>query len=229
MKAMILAAGLGSRMMPLSKTCPKPLLKINGTSLIEHVIILLKNAGITDIAINTCHHGHKIIEQLKTGEAYGVSIKYSQESTLLGTGGGIVRALPVLGSKPFLLISGDIWTDFPVETLLNKTVINNVSHAHLVMVNNPEFHPDGDFGLTGKGVISQDLVPKLTYANIGIINPRLFNDSETIHPKAFSLTQVLNPAIASNKVTGELYQGRWWNVGTPSVLEALNAQTTKVD
>jgi len=216
MKAMILAAGLGERMQPLSCTQPKPLLKAGKHRLMEHNLIALQQAGITDIIINVHHHAEQIISTLGDGQRYQVSIQYSQEKNqLLGTGGGITQALPLLGSESFLLLSADIWTDYPFETLLSRTI----EDAHLIMVDNPAFHPKGDYSLNPHHQITLPSNNTLTYASMGVFNPKLFNTKLT---KPFNLTQALEPAIQSQRVSGEHYKGQWWNVGTPELLAQLD-------
>ena len=216
MKAMILAAGLGERMQPLSSTQPKPLLKAGKHRLIEHNLIALQQAGITDIVINVHHHAKQIISTLGDGKRYRVSIQYSQEQNqLLGTGGGIVQALPLLGSEPFLLLSADIWTDYPFHTLHSQTI----EDAHLIMVDNPDFHPAGDYSLTPNHQITPPKNHTLTYASMGIFNPKLFDTNLT---QPFNLTQALEPAIHTQRVSGEHFKGQWWNVGTPELLAQLD-------
>ena len=216
MKAMILAAGLGERMQPLSCTQPKPLLKAGKYRLIEHNLIALEKAGITDIIINVHHHAEQIISTLGDGQRYQVSIQYSHEQNqLLGTGGGITRALPLLGSEPFLLLSADIWTDYPFQKLHSRTI----DDAHLIMVENPAFHPKGDYSLNSNHQITLPRKNTLTYASMGVFNPKLF-DTKLTQP--FHLTHAIEPAIQSKRVSGEHYKGQWWNVGTPELLAKLD-------
>ncbi len=216
MKAMILAAGLGKRMHPLSSAQPKPLLKAGQSSLIEHNLIALHRAGITEVIINVHHYAEQIMAALGDGRRYQLSIQYSREPTqLLGTGGGITHALPLLGTAPFLLLSADIWTDYPFQTLLSQPIAD----AHLIMVDNPPFHTSGDYSLNPQYQITSPTQNTLTYASMGVFNPELFNTQ--LH-KPFDLTEALDPAIQSHRVSGEHYAGQWWNVGTPKLLQQLN-------
>lgn len=213
---MILAAGRGERLKPLTTITPKPLLKIGNTTLIGHVLRQIQAAGITEVVINVHHLGDQIIQYCGNGSAFGLTIQYSIEEELLETGGGIFRALPLLGDQPFLLMSADVWTNYPLEKIIHK----KVSHAHLMFVDNPDFHVSGDYGLDEKGFVRDDLADKLTYASFGILHPSLFAaEKEGI----FRLTRVLKPAIEKHLVTGERYSGEWYNVGTQKELLALQA------
>lgn len=208
-RAMILAAGRGQRMGELTTHTPKPLLKVGGRYLIDYAISSLKQAGVSEIIINVSWHGDQIKAALGDGSQYGVKILYSEEQERLETGGGIFQALPLLGSEPFLVISSDIITDYPLQELPQPQGL-----AHLIMVNNPGYHSHGDYGLKD-GFIEMDTSHKLTYASVGVYRPELFAHCSAGH---FRLSTVLNPAIADGKVTGELYQGKWHNVGTPDDL-----------
>lgn len=214
MKAMILAAGLGTRMRPLTLTTPKPLLKVGNTTLIEHALQQLKKAGIADIVINVHHLREHIMQHCGDGSDFGLRIQYSIEDELLETGGGIFQALPLLGSEPFLVISADVWTDFPLSQLMQK----KIDAAHLVLVDNPGFHPNGDFGLDQHNIVRDNLEKKFTYANIGIFHPDLFRAEKH---GVFRLTKVLRPAIANGAITGEYYAGEWHNIGTREQLNNL--------
>lgn len=213
MKAMILAAGRGERMRPLSDQTPKPLLPVGGKPLIAHHLIKLASIGIHDVVINVAHLAEKIQHALGDGQQYGVKITYSYEPAALETGGGIYQALSFLGTEPFLLLSSDIWTDYPLQNLLSRTD----QLAHLILVANPDFKPVGDYDLQNGRVI-QTPHPPYTYASFGIIHPQLFIGSSG---GTFPLTAVLNPAIAKNKVSGEVYQGVWFNLGTPAQYQQL--------
>lgn len=208
MRAMILAAGLGTRMGELTRKTPKALLRIGDHYLIEHSLMQLVKAGIQDIVINLFFHGEQIEKALGNGKRYGATILYSKENERLETGGGIFKALPLLGPDPFLVISCDIITDFPFYKLDS---LSNHHLAHLIMVDNPVYHPEGDFALT-HDEINLDQSPKLTYANIGLFHPSLFN---SCRPGHFRLTTVLQPAIKKKLVSGEYYAGKWHNIGTP--------------
>ncbi len=214
MRAMILAAGRGQRMGDLTLTTPKPLLRVFDHYLIEYTFASLKRAGITDIVINVSYLATQLMQALGDGRDFGVNITYSIEETRLETGGGIVQALPLLGDQPFLVISSDIICDFPLQTLASR-----LSHlAHLVLVDNPSFHPEGDFGLQQE-MISMTATPRLTFANIGIYHPDFFKDIAVGH---FPLNRLLFKAIENNEVSGEYFQGLWFNVGTQQDLSALH-------
>lgn len=214
MKAMILAAGRGSRMREYCADFPKPLMPIGNTTLIENMLCQLAKAGIEEVIINVSYLAQKIIDALGDGDRYGVRIQYSiEKERALETGGGVKKALPLLGEAPFLVVSGDIWTQYPFATLTNK----KIDGAHLVLVNNPTFHPAGDFCLHSGRV---DLIngERFTFGNIAILHPSLF---ATCDQAIFPLSIVLKEAINKGLVTGELYQGVWHNVGTPDELEIL--------
>jgi MurNAc alpha-1-phosphate uridylyltransferase len=214
MRAMILAAGRGERMGELTAQTPKPLLQVAGHYLIEFAIASLKRAGIQEIVINVSYHRDQIKSILGDGARYGVTILYSEEAERLETGGGIVHALPLLGDEPFIVISSDIITAFPLATLPKEPQ----GLAHLVLVNNPVFHPDGDFGLRDSKVGLQ-IQPRLTFANIGIYRPDIFS---ACTPGFFPWKQVMFPLIESGQVTGEHYEGPWFNIGTPADLLDVN-------
>lgn len=216
MRAMILAAGKGERMLPLTKNTPKPLLKVAGKTLIEHHLYALADSGIREVVINVCHLGDQIVAMLGDGSRYRIKIQYSVEDHLLNTGGGIVQALPLLGREPFLVVSADIYTDFDFSSL--PTSITGV--AHLVLVDNPVYKPDGDFSLQGRQVTPASHNANLTYANIGIYCSRMFEDAPQ---GAFGLGDLLRSQIAAGKVTGQYFNGVWHNVGTPSDLAMVNA------
>ncbi len=207
MKAMLLAAGRGKRLSPLTDEIPKPLLKVNGQPLIAYHLINLARLGITDIVINISYLADLIKNTLGSGRQYGVNIHYSYEPVLLETGGGIYQALPLLGAEPFLVVSADIWTDYPFAQLPAK--ITNL--AHLVLVPNPDFHPAGDFGYEKNGLLNLQDAKKYTFGNIGIYHPDLFADCR---PGYFRLGDLLFSAIKKQQITGEIYRGKWFNVGT---------------
>lgn len=216
MKAFILAAGLGERMRPLTATTPKPLLTVNDTPLIVYILERLSAAGITEVMINIHHLGEQIREALGDGERFNLTLHYSDESQqLLGTGGGIQRALPWLGDAPFMVVSADIFTDYLFEPLPDLAA-NDL--AHVVLVNNPDYHPQGDFSLdeTGRAGLTG---MRFTYANIAVLSPALFTDPTAT---VFSLGPLLESAVMRGKVTGEFYNGHWFNVGNPDILAALN-------
>ncbi len=216
MKAMILAAGRGNRMRPLTDTTPKPLLQAGGTTLIGHQIQRLAAAGIRDLVINHAHLGAQIERALGDGTADGVRIRYSPEGEgrALETGGGIFRALPLLAPGPFLVVNGDIWCDLDYAALQ----IGDADLAHLVLVDNPAHHPAGDFTLV-EGRVRREGSPRLTFAGIGIYRPSLFADCA---PGAFPLAPLLTHAIGRGLVGGTHHAGQWIDIGTPERLQALD-------
>lgn len=214
MKAMLLAAGRGSRLQPLTDTTPKPLLLAGSNSLIEYNLMALHKAGIREVVINVCHHAKQIIDRLGDGSRYGLTIAYSYEKgEVLGTGGGIYQALPLLGDEPFILVSADVWCEFPYDAAF----INSNRDVHLVLVENPYYHTTGDYALANDGTVMMS-GNKLTYAGIAKIHPRLFAHCK---PGSFSLSPLLSDAVQRRAVTGEIYRGRWFNVGTVEELEKL--------
>lgn len=215
MRAMILSAGRGERMRPLTLSIPKPLVTIKGKPLIVYHIERLVNAGIQDIVINLGYLGDRIQHALGTGENFGVRLHYSHEDPILNTGGGILQALALLGSEPFLVLSADLYTDFPLATLIHTPL----DLMHLVLVDNPEFHQHGDYGLNqGQLTLTGE---RLTFSGIGVLHPDLFKGYP---PKAFPLSEPFQQAIQQGRATGEHYTGLWYNVGTMEVLEELNAR-----
>lgn len=215
MKAMILAAGLGERMRPLTLHTPKPLLQAGTHSLIEHHIIKLRQAGVYDIIINLSYLGDHIKQKLGDGRAMNVTIAYSEEGPVpLGTAGAIIKALPLLGKEPFMLISADIFSDFAIEALLDKT--NYL--AHMVMVPNPDFHEQGDYGITD-GLLTQDY-PKFTYANYSVWHPSVFEHANTNLP--IGIKPFIDNTLKISPISTELFSGYWINVGTPEQLANLN-------
>lgn len=216
MKAMILAAGKGERMRPLTNSTPKPLLTVNGQPLIIYHLYALAKAGITEVIINTHYLGDQIIQLIGPGARFGLKIEYSIEEQLLDTGGGINKVLPFFGSDPFLVISADVLTDFPLHTLPHFP--NGL--AHLVMVDNPSYHPEGDFGLDrGKIRLKNAGMPTFTYGNIGIYRPEFF-----VHAPegAFPLAHLLRQHISNDLICGQYYSGVWHNIGTPADLALVN-------
>jgi len=219
MKAMILAAGRGERLRPLTDTTPKPLLRVGGHSLIEYHLKALKEAGITDIVVNLAWLGDQIESTLGDGSRYGVRIAYSYETgQALETGGGIYKALPLLtdnGNTPFIVTNADTWTDFPYHNLSGQLS----GLAHLVMVDNPPQHPDGDF-VFENGFLKEAGDERLTFSGIGVYSPALFSGiSETIFPLAPLLREAMNKQL----VTAEHYQGSWFDIGTAERLQMLDA------
>ncbi len=220
MKAMILAAGLGTRMRPLTLTTPKPLLAVGGKCLIEYHIERLVAAGVTDLVINHAWLGQQIEDYLGTGERYGARIQYSAESEPLETGGGIRKALPLLcedGNNPFILLNGDLFSTHPLSTLLDVQVPRG--GAHLVLTENPAWHPLGDFALDNQGMVSDVGDAKLTFSGISVMTPELF---EGIESEAFPLAPLLRDKMQAGLITGSHLQGYWEDVGTPERLAALD-------
>lgn len=218
MKAMILAAGRGLRLRPLTDTTPKPLILVANKPLIVHQVLKLARIGIKEIVINVSYQAKQIIDTLGDGRAYGVKIEYSFEPTALETGGGICQALNILGTSPFIVISADIWTDFSLEHLLAHS-LSSFALAHLILVDNPGFHPQGDFNLTQTGLLNlDDTSNKFTFASLGVYHPDLFQGKSGTFP----LSSLLYEYIAEKKITGEYYKGLWFNIGTPTELERLN-------
>ncbi len=217
MKAMLTAAGFGERMQPLTKTTPKPLLTIDDKPLIVYHLEALKQAGIQDIVINTHHLANSIREALGSGEKCGVNLHYSHEDSLLGTGGGLFQALPLLNHEPFIIAAADLWTDYPYERLVNHT---NLQHAHLVLIDNPPWHPQGDFDLGKHKQVCLSQSPKLAFSGIGVYHPNLFAGCQ---PGTFPIGPLLQRAIKAKQVTGERYEGVLLNIGTPEQLAALQA------
>lgn len=217
MKAMILAAGRGERMRPLTDKIPKPLLEVGGKALIEYHLEGLRKAGVSDVVINHAWLGNLIEAQLGDGCNYDLRIRYSAEvPRALETAGGIIQALPLLGDEPFIVINGDIWTEYPLQQLPSR--LDGL--AHLVMVDNPEHHPAGDFYLDDAG-LKPDGEPRLTYSGIGVYSPRLFKQLEQgIRP----LAPLLINAMQNGLVSGEYFRGVWLDIGTPERLHELDIE-----
>jgi MurNAc alpha-1-phosphate uridylyltransferase len=218
-------------MRPLTDDVPKPLLTAGGRRLIEWQLDRLARAGIRDIVINIAHLPDQFESVLGTGERYGVTLAYSREGghadDALETLGGIVRALPLLGGAPFVVVSGDIVTDFDYSTLQLPAagIVAGSADAHLVLVDNPAFHRHGDMGCV-EGRIDPDAARRLTYANIGMFAPRLFDDLQPVRARLFPW---LYEAARAGRVTGEHFRGRWYNVGTPAELARLDADLRTFD
>ncbi len=221
MKAMILAAGRGERMRPLTDHTPKPLLPAGDKPLIVWHIERLAKTGITELVINHAHLGAQIEEALGDGRRFGVQIQYSPEHpAALETAGGIAHALHLLGGEPFAVVNGDIWCDYDFAGLPQRAVALAASNdaAHLVLVNNPAHHPEGDFGLQQGRV--NDTQPRLTFSGVGVYRPDLF--SQLDRNSAAPLGPLLRAQIALGKVSGEHHTGRWVDVGTPQRLTDLD-------
>ena len=222
MKAMILAAGLGERMRPLTDHTPKPLLQAGGKPLIEHHLRRLAEAGFSEVVINVSHLAGQIIDYCGDGSHWGLSIAYSEEDAPLETAGGIIRALPLLGQAPFLVINGDIWIDYPLAQL-REYDWREVEQAHLVMVTNPPQHPHGDFILEGNGRVGfrEECGTGYTYAGLALYRPEFFAG---IGQGKLALRPLLDAAIAAGTLGGEYYSGQWHDIGTPERLATLDAQ-----
>jgi MurNAc alpha-1-phosphate uridylyltransferase len=215
MRAMILAAGRGERLRPLTDALPKPLIEVRGKPLIAHHLEGLAAAGFRHVVINLSHLGEMIRDTLGDGTSWGLPIHYSQEPPeALETGGGIRQALEFLGSSPFAVINGDVFCAYPLGRL--RTV--KCDQAHLVLVPNPDHNPDGDFSLQG-GYIGLDGQPRHTFSGIGVYHPRFFASSA---PGRYSVKPMLRAAAGRRQVTGEIYRGVWHDVGTLERLQALD-------
>jgi MurNAc alpha-1-phosphate uridylyltransferase len=220
LKAMILAAGRGERMRPLTDSIPKPLLLAGGKPLIRYPLEALARAGVRDVVINLSWQGEALRRALGDSASLGLRLHWSDEGTpSLETGGGIFRALPLLGPDPFVVVNGDVWTDFELALLIgDPAVLDREALAKLVLVPNPPQHPSGDFGLEGGDVVERD-TDRLTYSGIGVYRPEFF---EGCQDGRFPLLPLLRRAIAARRLRGLLHSGRWTDVGTPERLARLD-------
>ena len=216
--AMILAAGRGERMRPLTDHLPKPLLVAGGQALIVWHLHALAAAGFTRVVINHAHLGAQIETYLGNGTAFGVEIVYSPELIALETAGGIAHALPLLGNAPFLVINADIWTDYDFASIRHSGLTIG-QLAHLVLVDNPAHHAAGDFALLNQQVHS-DAEPRLTFSGIGCYHPSLF--AGLVENQPARLAPLLRGAMRHGQVSGEHYCGRWYDIGTPVRLAELD-------
>jgi MurNAc alpha-1-phosphate uridylyltransferase len=217
MKAMLLAAGRGERMRPLTDSVPKPLVRVGGKPLIVWHLAALARAGVREVVINLSWLGEQLQAALGDGRDFGVSISWSEEGPVpLETGGGIFRALPLLGSGPFLVVNADIWTDFDFSSL----ALEHGAHARLVLIPNPPHHPRGDFGLEGDLVVSRD-TDRFTYSGVGVYRPEFFAGCT---PGRFPLLPLLNRAIAAHLLRGQMHRGEWCDVGTAERLAKLTSR-----
>jgi MurNAc alpha-1-phosphate uridylyltransferase len=213
-RAMLLAAGRGERMRPLTDPTPKPLLTVRGKPLIVYHLEQLARGGVRDVVINLAWLGRQIRAALGDGSSWGMSIRYSDEGArALETGGGIFKALPWLSGEPFLVVNADVYTDFDFATLQ----IAADAWAQLLLVPNPAHHPEGDFALEQGRIVAQG-APRYTYAGIGVFRPEVFRGCQ---PGRFALLPLLQRAIAARRLQGELYGGQWTDVGTAERLAAL--------
>jgi MurNAc alpha-1-phosphate uridylyltransferase len=220
MRAMILAAGRGERLRPLTDNLPKPLIEAGGKPLIEYHLEHLAAAGFQDIVINQGHLGHLLPEQLGNGERWGVRIHWSVEPPeALETGGGIFQALPLLGNGPFLVINGDIYTDYPLARLRNI----KCDQAHLVLVPNPAHNPKGDFALQGARIHNTGEL-RHTFSGIAVYHSRLFAGCA---PGRYSVVPILRKTVEESLVTGELHSGQWWDIGNLERVEALRQHLSR--
>ena len=217
MKAMILAAGRGERMRPLTDHTPKPLLEVKGHPMIVWIIQGLVRAGVRDLVINHAHLGSQIEQALGDGSRFGASIHYSAEGEALETAGGIANALPLLGNNAFIAVNGDLWCDYDFSCLAGHQLCEDF--AHLVLVPNPPHHPRGDFALNGDRLASRGDAMH-TFAGIGLYRPDLFKG--IVSGQKAPLAPLLRAAMDREHVSGELHQGVWQDVGTPERLAALN-------
>ncbi len=222
MKAMILAAGRGQRMRPLTDRMPKPLLKVGGKPLIVWHLERLAQAGFKNVVINHAHLGEQIEAALGDGSQWGLQIQYSPEKTALETAGGIANALHLLGEQAFLVVNGDTFTEIDF-----KKIILTANHlAHLVLVDNPPQHPEGDFAYEGEKIKPEGAC-KLTFSGVGVYHPDLFSGITCGEPA--KLAPLLRLAIAEGKVTAEHYQGIWHDIGTPERLYAIDSQLLQAE
>ncbi len=231
MKAMLLAAGRGERMRPLTDTCPKPLLKVRGRPLIVWHILNLVKAGISDIVINHAHLGQMLEQELGDGSRFGARLQYSAEARALETGGGIANALHLLGEQPFLVVSADIYVPhFNFAQCLdvledfdpwgNPLPLEQRDLGWIYLVKNPDFHPQGDFAMSLMGISNQG-EPRYTFANIGVYRPEMFAHIQA--GEYARMGDTLRAVADTGRLGGELYRGIWHNVGTPEQLAQLNA------
>lgn len=214
MKAMVLAAGYGTRMRELTQTCPKPMLEAGGQPLIFYHLQALARAGYQEVVINTGWLGHILEAAIEDGARFGLQVHWSREEEPLETAGGIRKALPLLGEQPFLVVNGDVWTDLDFSAIQ----LQGEHLAHLVLVDNPAHHPEGDFSLQqGRVVPRQER--SYTFSGVGCYHPALFARYGHNENK---LGLLLREAMADNVVSGEHYEGRWWDIGTPERLSQLD-------
>ena len=224
MKAMILAAGRGERMRPLTDSTPKPLIKVGGKSLIVWHLERLAKAGFKEVVINHAHLGEQIEQALGNGSQWGMRIQYSPEKIALETAGGIANALPLLGDQPFLVVNGDTFTEIDFSTLKLSHNTPLQALAHLVLVDNPPQHPNADFAIEDR-VLKNEGSQKLTFSGVGVYHPDLF--ASVVPGTPAKLAPLLRQAITHNQATAERYQGVWHDIGTLDRLESLDRRLNK--
>jgi len=217
---MILAAGRGERMRPLTDHTPKPLLPVAGRPLIVYHLEALQAAGVGEVVINTGHLAEQLPAALGDGRRWGMRIAWSPEPPeALETGGGIFQALPLLGAEPFMVINGDVWTDYPLARW-TRPPLTPAGLAHLVLVDNPPHHAGGDFALLDDGRVAENGTPRRTFSGVSVLRPELFAGCQA---GRFPLGPLLRRAMATGKVSGEHYRGGWRDIGTPQRLAELDA------
>lgn len=228
MRALILAAGLGERMRPLTDHTPKPLLEVAGKPLIVHHLERLAASGVRYVVINTSHLAEQFPATLGDGSRWGLRIRYAYEGeTPLETGGGMLHALPLLADEPFIAVNGDVFTDIDFATLPSEPR----GLAHLVLTDNPPHHPQGDFHLADDGQLQSEGTPRLTFAGIGVYRPQLLDNWREVigdtagtaaTPPRFKLAPLLRAAMDQNRISGQHFTGMWNDVGTPERLVRIN-------
>ena len=222
MKAMLLAAGRGERMRPLTDSMPKPLVPVGGRALIVWHLLALARAGVREVVINLSWLGAQLRDALGDGSKFGVRISWSDEGPVpLETGGGIFHALRLLGPEPFLVVNADIWTDID----FGRLALEADAHAHLVLIPNPPHHPRGDFGLDGDRVVDRE-TGRLTYSGVGVYSREFFAGCTA---GRFPLLPLLNCAIAAGRARGEVHRGEWCDVGTAERLASLSARVSALE
>lgn len=214
---MILAAGRGERLRPLTNNCPKPLIEIAGKPIMQYHLERLRVAGINEVVVNVSYYGDMIKQKFGDGHDFNLSIRYSTETEPLEVAGGIINALPLLGTEPFLIVNGDIWTDYPFAQLINYAQHFN-ELAHIVLVDTTARHPQGDYGLQGNRLLLE-AAKKYIYSGIALFSPQFF--ANTSSGKQF-LPPMLNKAIENNTITAEYFSGEWYDLGTPESIQQLN-------
>ena len=220
-KAMLLAAGYGKRMRPLTDSTPKPLLRVADKPLLQFHLERLRAADVSEVVVNLAHLGEQIESWLGDGARFGLSVRYSWEPYPLETGGALSRALEELGRGPFLLVNGDVWTDFPFAPLLRRGLAAG-SLGRLVLVPNPEHKDSGDFDLDGDRVINCNAAGAgYTFSGVSLIDPQLIAGFSH-RREVFPLREALQEALVAGRLEGELYGGQWWDVGTPERLQNLD-------